>query len=735
METKDSTHEVEQEIVNPQDSATANDADLISEEQTAENAENTMSQEPEAETVTEVSAHEVTEPEVEAIDIEDAIEPEAEIIISETIEESELVTEAEEVKLETETEASAPETEEVSETIAEATVEVTEVVNDTEIEEAVITDQTLKNSETHEVIELDKEVDYSELPLEQLVEQLTLLVAYDDIAAVKVRVGQIKAQYIKKIKQIKQDHFDTFISEGGTEETYETIKYDFESNYQAAFAIYKEKRTKYIQELELLKEANLKKKEELLEALRNMINSDENLNKIYKEFSELQTQWREIGLVPQTQVNNLWENYHFLVEKFFDKVKINKELMMMGLNKNLEEKILICEKAEELLLEKSINKSFKLLQEYHDKWKEIGPVPQEKNDEIWDRFRNASDKVNVRRHEYYEKLHEEQNSNLLLKTALCEKVEAILEEKPETNQDWNAKTDEVNLIFAEWKTLGPAPKKINDIIWQRFRLATNSFFDARKEFTSIIKDEQMNNYHLKLDLIARAEAVMDSTDWKATTLELVKLQRKWKEIGQVPRKYSDKIWKKFRGSCDKFFKAKEEFFKNIGQVEIDNMQAKLNLIETISAHVFGENQEENLKVIKGFQRQWIEIGRVPIKDKAKLQSDYSKAIDKHLSALNINSFEFENAGFKNKVEQMQNKDDAGRLILKEISYLRGKIDTLQKDVTLWDTNISFFANSKNADLLKADFEKKIEKGKKEIEVYKAKIRQFDKMMRGIKEDK
>ncbi len=242
----------------------------------------------------------------------------------------------------------------------------------------------------------------------------------------------------------------------------------------------------------------------------------------------------------------------------------------------------------------------------------------------------------------------------------------------------------------------------------------------------------MNNYHIKIDLIAQAEAIKNNTDWKETTFEFIKLQKKWKELGPVPRKYSDKIWKNFRASCDYFFNAKEDFFKNIGQVEEDNKKLKLELIEKIKEQQFSDKQEDNLKIIKDFQRQWIEIGRVPFKDKTKLQSTYSKVVDKHLSSLNIDSFEFENAGFKTKIENMENKNDASRLILKEIGYLRSKIENMQKDVNLWDNNISFFANSKNADLLKADFEKKIAKGKKEINVFKAKIRQFDKMMRGLK---
>lgn len=700
METKENAKEVEQEIVNPQDSTTAIEADSANESTTAEEADEPNGQ-------------------IESNDTE-------EVNVSNDIN----------------TDNSGEEETEAQKEVAVEPTNSDIIAGDSDKEGV--------DSDNHEIIkediaDKDKEeiveklapeevepVDYTKMSFEELVAKMIDLVATDDISSIKNDIGEIKSQYIKKIKQVKQNHYDKFIANGGLEKEYETIKYDFEQQYQAAYEIYKEKKSVYTQAVEKQKEENYKLKEELLESLRNMINSNENLNKIYHEFKDLQEKWREIGQVPQNQVKTLWENYHFLVEKFFEKVQINKELMMMGLNKNLEEKISLCEKTEDLLLEKSINKSFTQLQEYHERWKEIGPVPHDKNDEIWERFKTATDKVNLRRHEYYETLHEEQKSNLLLKTALCEKAETYNEHQYEKLKDWNKATDEVNALMEEWKTLGPAPKKYNDSIWKRFKSAINEFYNSKKKFIGNIKDEQMTNYHLKLDLIAQVEAIKNSDDWKKSTQEIIGIQRKWKEIGQVPRKYSDKIWKTFRGHCDDFFNAKDEFFKNIGKVEKDNKASKLALIEEVKNYKFGDNQEENLKAIKDLQRRWIEIGRVPIKDKSKLQQEFKTSIDKHLNALNINVFEFENSGLKNKIEGMENKADAERLLRKEINFYKSKIEFLQKDLTLWENNISFFANSKNADLLKADFEKKIAKGKKEVDVMKAKIRQFDKMIREVR---
>lgn len=714
METKESTNEMEQEKVAAQDSTTAIDAGTTEEPQTADIADETSKEESKVE---EVETVEATDNSTEETNDETTIvEEKAEPIVEEEAE---------------------PKNEEVANTSEESSEAVTdEVVEETTKEELTEEKNTGEDTEveTQDTVdeeEIDPETDYTNHSLEALVDALVNLVKIEDITKIKNNVGNIKAQYFKKIKQLKDELLEKFISDGGIKEEYEAVSFDYEVQYNAALSLYKEKRRKYIENLEKEKAENLKKKEDLLESLRQMINSNESLSKIYNEFKELQSNWREIGLVPQNQVTTLWDNYNFLVEKFFDKVKINKELMMIGLKKNLVEKIELCEKTEELLLEKSINKSFKLLQEYHTKWKEIGPVPQEKNDEVWERFKSATDKVNKRRHEYYESLHEEQKNNFILKTALCEKIELIVSQNKENIKDWNSVTDEINALFAEWKTLGPAPKKQNDEIWKRFKTSLNEFYSAKKAFFGQIKDEQMNNYQLKLDLVTQAESIKDSTDWKNTTYELVNLQKKWKSIGPVPRKYSDKVWKGFRAACDHFFNAKSEHFKGQESAEKENKVKKLALLETIKNQEFGEKQEENLKIIKDLQRQWIEIGRVPIKDKTKLQNEFKKAIDKHLNALKIDIFEFQNSGLKSKIEKLEDKDEARRIILKEINYIKGKIENLQKDVTLWETNISFFANSKNADLLKASVESKITKAKKDIDVFKAKMRQFDKMKRDL----
>jgi hypothetical protein len=719
METKDQTTVANQND-DLQDSTTAQDAGTQESTTTSEKLETKVEAKAETEVTNETQNTE-TEVVAESTTIEDVVEETKAEVSEEVV--------SEDKKTENETEEAVA-NEEVK---AETTDDVAESKESKTVEEKTEDISDIVEEEGEENIE-EEEEDFSEMDMESLVNRLIELVnGTEDILSIKDKVAAIKGNYIRKIKEYKQEVYDKFIENGGNEDDYKSVELPFENNYKEAFKIYKEKRATQLKKIEAEKEANLEKKEALLEQLRLMIKSDESLKKTYDEFKKLQEQWREIGMIPQGKVKNLWENYHFLVDQFFDKVKISHELRDLDLRKNLEAKIKLAEKVEELLLEKSINKSFKLLQEYHDKWREIGSVASDKKDEIWERFKAATDKINQRRHDYYEKLHEEQKNNLLLKTALCEKMDELLEVERNSIKEWNAATEQVNALFAEWKTLGPTPKKHNDEIWSRFKTAMNQFFDNRKSYFKNIADEQMNNYNLKLDICKQAEAVKDSTDWKNTGNELIKLQKQWKEIGSVPRKYSDKIWKRFRAACDHFFNAKTEYFKNIGGIEESNLGLKKELIEKVKNHKFGDKKEDNLKAIKEFQKEWSNIGRVPFKELNKIQKEFRKVIDKCLDDLNIDNFEFQNMNLKSKIDGMSNKNDAKKTILREMNFIKTKIDKIQSDVTLWETNMGFFASSKNADLLKQEFEKKINKAKKEIDTFKAKIRQLDKMKRGLDE--
>jgi len=716
METKDQT-KVAKQNTDLQDSTTANNA----------GTQESITASPELETKVEAEAKTENKQENETEDA--SVEKANESIKTAEATEERVEEEATESKVEIPQELTPTDNKKDSQEKKTETEEKTEAPSFENTTEKIVEELVMESEEDEKEVE-----DFSNMEMEALVARLVELVnETDDILKIKDKVAAIKGNYIRKIKDYKQEVFDKFIADGGDEKDYQSVELPFEQNYKEAFKIYKEKRSIMLKNIEAEKEANLVKKEALLEQLRGMIKSEESLKKTYDEFKKLQEEWRKIGMIPQNKVEELWKNYHILVDKFFDRVKISHELRDLDLRKNLEEKIKLAEKVEDLLLEKSINKSFKLLQEYHNKWREIGSVPMDKKDEIWDRFKTATDKINKRRHEYYEKLHEEQKNNLILKTALCEKMDELLDKERNSIKEWNAATEEVNALFAEWKTLGPTPKKHNDEIWARFKEAMNKFFDNRKAYFKNIAAEQMNNYNLKLDICRQAEAIKDSTDWKNSGNELIKLQKQWKEIGAVPRKYSDKIWKRFRSACDSFFDAKAEYYKNIEGIEEANLALKKELIEKVKNHKFGDIKEDNLKVIKEFQKEWSKIGRVPFKELNKVQKEFRKVIDKCLDDLKIDNFEFQNMNLKSKIEGMANKNDAKKTILREMNFIKNKIDKIQSDVTLWETNMGFFASSKNADLLKQEFEKKINKAKKDMDTFKAKLRQLDKMKRGLDE--
>ena len=422
--------------------------------------------------------------------------------------------------------------------------------------------------------------------------------------------------------------------------------------FREAFNHYKQNKARHSEEAEKVKVLNLQRKLDLLEELKALINSEETLKKTYDEFKNLQDTWKEIGMVPAAELRNLWQNYHFLVEKFFDKVRINKELRDLDMKKNMEQKIELCEKAEELLMEKSIIKSFKLLQHYHEKWREVGPVPSDVKEDIWERFKGASDKINQRRKDHYKELQGQQQSNFNAKRALVEKAEEILAITPESLKDWQSKTDQVNELVRMWKSIGRAPNEHNDEVWQQFREKLDGFFTTRRNYLNELKDQQINNYNLKLDLCVRAESFAESEDWKEITRELINLQKEWKKIGPVPRKHSDKIWKRFRSACDQFFERKSSHFKNQHGFEEENLKKKQELVAKIVGFEMQNQKSADMEALNGFQREWVEIGHVPFQMKDKIQHEYREAIDNLMNKMHLSKSEATVTDFKTRVESL-----------------------------------------------------------------------------------
>ena len=603
------------------------------------------------------------------------------------------------------------------EKLIEETKQVVEVV------ENINNDLSLDMGEDDEEIEeTETEYDFSTLNKLQLIEILEETVQDTDVVKIKDKVVSIKSNFLRLCKEERDREMEQFILDGGDKDSYEHVEDPLEIRFRAAFNIFRDNKNKFNESLEEQKVANLQQKNVILEELKQLINSEETLKKTYDEFRALQDKWKEIGQVPATEITNLWNNYHFLIEKFYDKVKINRELRDLDLKKNLEAKIELCEKTEELLLEKSVTKAFKLLQKYHDEWKEIGPVPQEKKDEIWERFKNTTDKINQVRREHYSKIQDEQQANLDAKVAICEKMEEVLNDSINSIGAWQKKSNEVNELFKVWKTIGPAQKKQNDDIWNRFKGSMDLFFNNKKEFFSKLKEQQIDNYNRKIQLCVEAEALAESKEWKKATDQIKKLQEEWKKVGPVPKRHSDKIWKRFRSACDAFFTSKSEHFSGVKGVEEENLRLKRELLERIQAYELKKERSENMDAIKGFQREWMAIGYVPMKYKDSTQNEYRKLIDGLFDKMKATENEISTAEYRNMVEGLKDDPESRDKVRKERNILTNKITKLREEIIVLENNIGFFSNSKQSELMRAEYEKKINRAKNEVKVLEAKLK-------------
>ena len=619
----------------------------------------------------------------------------------------------------------APAEEPAAEAEAEAApAPVEEPAAATESEEKPEAEEPAPVEETVEQVEAE----YANFDLEQSIAEVERLVEEPNFNLIKTRMGVLRTKIIEFFRERKRAAEAAYeealkSAQNATEENPEAAAEveapssepdQYEVRFNNAFQKYKDSKAKFIAALEAQKVKNLEAKNQILDKLKNLIETESHLKTLNDKFKELQEEWKNIGPVPQTESATLWQNYHFYVEKFFDILRINKEMRTLDLKKNMESKLELCEKAESLLLNDSINQSFRDLQALHEQWKEIGPVPEEKKEELWERFKAASDQINQRRKDYYDKLFEEEQNNYNAKVVLCEQAEDIVAKGSESVKDYNEISDKLTELLNMWKTLGPAPAKLNDEIWNRFKSTLDKFFGQKKEYFQQIKDSQMQNYNQKLNLAIQAEGIADRTDWKEATNDILKLQTEWKSIGATPRKYSDQIWKRFRAACDKFFEAKANYFNNIQDVEAENLKKKEELIEKILNHEFGDDRNANMEVIKQYQNEWIQIGFVPRKDKDRVYSEYRAALDKRFAELKIN-----------KIDNILNDPNADRIIDKEKNFLKNKLQKLKEDITLWENNLGFFSNSKNAEIITAEFRKKIDAAKEEIKDLEYKIRMMN----------
>ncbi|HNR42511.1 MAG TPA: DUF349 domain-containing protein [Bacteroidales bacterium] len=568
-------------------------------------------------------------------------------------------------------------------------------------------------------------VDYSGLSKTDLVETLALIIDNRPPSEIKDDVERIKTLFYKKLKHESEERKAKFLDGGGKIEDFKILVDPLDYRVKELLSKYRDKRNDFNKIQEAEKYENLKKKYDIIDRIKDLVNREESINKTFHEFRNLQNEWHSIGVVPQSSLKDLWDNYHHSVEIFYDYIKINKELRDLDLKKNLEAKVLICEKAEELLLEPNPVNAFRILQELHNQWREIGPVPQESKNEIWERFREATSQINKRHHEYFEKQKDEQRRNLEAKIALCEEVEAINLMEITSYKDFDERAEKIVSLQKMWRTLGFAPKKQNNKVYQRFREACDTFFERKRSFYADNKETQLNNLQLKNELCIQAEALQDSTDWKTTADALIQLQKKWKEIGPVPRKQSEKVWRRFRKACDHFFNRKSEFFANLDTSYEDNLAAKIAIIEELEKLDPGTDVHGAFERLKELQRKFTEIGFVPFSKKEEITNRYRNALNRQFDKLKIADEDKSILKYRTKLDNLKANPKASRKIRNERDKFFTKIKQLENDIVLWENNIGFFAKSPNADTMIKEVREKIENARRLIKTLEEKVKLID----------
>ena len=585
-------------------------------------------------------------------------------------------------------------------------------------------EQILDNTDTldsatadSEQVELVVDTEVAGKSKSELVDMLAQILENNAAEDVRPQVEQIKTAFYK----IHRQQVDARIKEAAEQGVEAEVVADAdELRLKELFKKYRDARDKAAAESDKIKEENYRLKSEIIEELKSLISSEETLNVTFARFRELQARWKEIGQVPQAKVNDMWETYNLHVERFYDFVKINKELRDLDLKKNLEAKVALCEAAEALAEQTNIVEAFRKLQKLHDQWRETGPVAPEQKENLWERFKAASSVVNRRHQEHFESLKQEQVKNLEAKVALCEAAEALVATVPASHKEWNKANERLIELQGQWRTIGFAPKKDNAKIYDRFRAACDKFFELKHSFYADVKDDMEQNLAQKIALCEAAEALTGGDDWKAATDRLLELQAEWKKIGTVSRRHADAIWRRFRAACDKFFESKSAYFANVEGGYADNLQKKQALLEEMNA---ADVKVGGYDLIKDYQRRWSEIGFVPIKHKEEIAKLYKQAIDRMFAVVRGADRENSLNKFKERVNSMRQGGE--RRLRTEREKLYNRVRQLEQEVATLENNIGFFSKSKGAESFIAEVEEKIVKAKRDIADTIAKIKLID----------
>jgi hypothetical protein len=524
----------------------------------------------------------------------------------------------------------------------------------------------------------------------------------------------LKKRFRDLLDEEKNRLYNQFLDEGGKPEDFYYTPSDTLNKLKEGIKKYSERLNEIRKKEEQQLNANYLAKKDIIHELKQLITEESDIKKAFEKFHALREKWSSIGPVPANLSDELWKNYKFYTDKFYEFVQINKELYEVELKKNLEIKQQLIRRAEGLIKIPSVKKSIELLHSIQKEWRETGPVPKDQSKELFEKFKETVQKVYERRDDFLKAREAERQKNLEAKTALCEQMESIASMNFSSLHEWKKQETEIQKLDENWKKIGKVPEQFNENIWERFKKARREFYRKKHTLLKQIREELKQNYAKKVKLCEQAEALQHSTDWKNTTHQLLKLQDEWKKIGPVERKKSDEIWTRFRAACDTFFQAKEQYFAGQSEREKANLEAKKILIEKINAITPAESLEENLQLIKKLQQEWNEIGYVPIKEKNAIEKAFQNAMNGLLAKMNIDQDKRFRMEYKLKIEQMMKAPNAATLLKEERTFVDNRLRRLQEEIIQMENNLGFFKHAKNADHIRKQYEGKIESLKNEV---------------------
>ena len=547
-------------------------------------------------------------------------------------------------------------------------------------------------------------------------------IAKSDETPEKDEVDHLKASFYRFHIAERDNKQKEYLEAGGDPEKYQILPDEDEEAYKTNMQVIKEKRAKAFEKAQQEREDNLKHREEIIEKIKNMATSPDEANKSYNEFKALQQEWKAIGAVPPEKSSETWRNYQLYVEQFYDLLNLNREAREYDFKKNLEAKTKLCEEAEKLADEHDVVNAFHQLQDLHEQYREIGPVAKDIREDIWTRFKNASTVINKKHQDHFEKLRANEEENLAKKTALCEKTEAVAKEDNKSAADWEKHSKEIIAIQQEWKTIGFAPKKSNEEIFQRFRKACDDFFGRKAEYFKEVRARLYENAEKKKALVAKAQELANSTDWKATSDKLIQLQKEWKTVGTAPRKISDQLWNDFLTACNHFFDARNAAHASVHDEERDNLQKKRDIIELLKK--ISATDSDAREKVQELTDKYNAIGHVPFREKDKIYKEYHDVMDKIFEELHISAARRHLDNFKNNLRGIAKKGEDA--VDNERARLARRFEQLKQEITTYENNLGFLnISSKKGNSLVDEMNRKVQKLKDDAQLIKEKIKAID----------